>query len=129
MASIHAQSNGLIKGSSTVRYRQRYMYSGKQKIKIPLPRLLSRVFLTYYWQRLPEVKLSLIVNNLVHELDDGHVTNVSPCSKFSLPSHKNSQAFHAFHTVSKQCCAETWPGNKAKMSLHMAKVPPCPSLE
>ena len=99
------------------------MHCGKQKSKIPLPRLLSNVFLHLPFVKTPksvtvlECKEASCSSGSTIQLCMGTLLAFRPRSiKVSLTSlypqrhscDKISQAFHAFRTASDKSCAEAW---------------------
>ena len=128
---------------SSIQYRQGYVHCGKQKSKIPLPRLLPFVFL-----HLPFVKTPRSVTVLdrqeascssgsMIQLCMGTLPAFRPLSiKVSLPSlypqchsrDKISQAFHAFRTTSDKSCAEAWERGYGYPTLQKHSLKPRPSM-
>ena len=119
---IWAIQSGSMEGASTVyssiRYRQRYVFCGKQKNKIHLPRLLlSTLTLHKDYQkcdcsRLPRTSCS---SSSINRLCVGMLLSFHPRSiKASLPTlhhqrhsrDKIFQAFHAFRTANDKSYAE-----------------------
>ena len=78
---------------SSVQYRQKYVYCGKQKGKIPLPRLLPNVFLHLPFVKTPrsvtvfDRQKALCSSGSMIQLCVNTLLAFRPCSiKVSLPS-------------------------------------------